>query len=102
MKGFYLALALAGVVANAATETKWDSVYTDVKKDCLTVSSSNDKAPIDFFASECKAYGGYQLRIAGGDLRYGPELSFGGAQLDLQTPGAFHDMASDKIEWVLL
>ncbi len=94
-----LALALfASAQAFAATSVK--SVYTDTVADCIVVSSATNQAPIDFSESECKAFGGYRLGIAGGDLRYHPELSYGGSSIDLATPGAFHDVASQKIEWV--
>jgi hypothetical protein len=93
------AILLVSLTAlSKTTETK--SAYTDLKADCIVVSSSTDKAQIDFYTAECKAYGGYALRITGGDLRYGPELAFNGVQLDLARPFGFHDLGSDKIEWV--
>lgn len=76
------------------------SLYTDLSKDCVQISSSTDQAPIDFYEGECKAFGGYRLTIEGGDLRYHPSLSFGDKKIDIQTPGSFHDMPSNKIEWV--
>lgn len=94
----FVAFFLVSLSAHAKTQT--GSVYTDIKADCITVSNATEKAPIDFFTSECKAFAGFTLKISGGDLRYGPELKFEGAEIDLQRPGRFHDMASQKVEWV--
>jgi hypothetical protein len=98
MKNAFLSSLVCLLSVSAFAETK--SVYTDMKTDCIVVSSATDKAPIDFFESECKSYGGYSLKENGGDLRYGPELSFNGTQIDLQRPGHFHNLGSEKIEWV--
>lgn len=76
------------------------SVYTDLKNDCIVVSSATEKAPIDFYSSECKAFGGYTLGESGSDLRYGPVLGYHGVDIDLQLPYSFHEMGSSKIEWV--
>lgn len=92
-----LVLATSSIFAKT---TKTQSVYTDLKKDCIVVSSATEAAPIDFFTSECKAFGGYTLKESGGDLRYGPELSFNGKEINLQRPSSFHNMGSSKIEWV--
>lgn len=102
MKNVFLSslVCLLSVSALAGTKTETKSVYTDMKKDCIVVSSATDKAPIDFYDSECKAYAGFVLKESGGDLRYGPELSFNGKQIDLQRPGHFHNLGSEKIEWV--
>lgn len=93
-------ISLASVAAFADSKTETKSVYTDLKTDCIVTSSATDLAPIDFFESECKAFGGFVLKENGGDLRYGPELSFSGKEIDLQRPGRFHNMGSQKIEWV--
>jgi hypothetical protein len=101
MKFTLLALAaLASAPALAASKTEWKSVYTNTKTDCVVVAASNDRAEIDFSDSECKAFGGYVLRIDGGDLRYGPSLSYNGQALEIGRPGAFHDPAGDKVEWI--
>ena len=76
------------------------SLYTDLTKDCVTVSTATQEAPIDFYEAECKAFGGYRLTITGGDLRYHPELYFGDKKIEIETPMSFHDTASTKIEWV--
>jgi hypothetical protein len=84
------------------SKIKWNSVYTDLTKDCVTIEKSTDKAEIDFEDRECKAFGGYQLNIGGGDLRYGPELKYHGNVIidGFRNPGTFHDMGSDKVEWI--
>lgn len=81
-------------------KTQWKSVYTDLNTDCVEISAATEEAPIDFYEAECKAFGGYRLLIEGGDLRYGPMLSFGETTVDLNRPGSFHDVGSTKIEWV--
>lgn len=86
--------------AGEAQQTTVGSVYTDLSKDCVVVAAANEQAPIDFYTAECKAFGGFQLTITGGDLRYHPELSFGGAAIVLDNPYTFHDMASNKVEWM--
>jgi hypothetical protein len=70
-------------------------VYTSV-----AANESNDKAEIDFSEAECASYGGYRLRIGGGDLRYHPDLQFGDAPIELSLPGSFHDMGGEKVEWL--
>jgi hypothetical protein len=86
-------------LAQAAPAT-WGSTYTDLKADCVIVSQATDKAPIDFFSSECKSFGGYRLQETGSDLRYGPALSLNGNDLEIGRPGSFHEMDSTKVEWM--
>jgi hypothetical protein len=101
MKYFILALSFGlPTLASASSSTEWKSVYTNLKTDCVAISAANDKAEIDFADSECKAFGGYELHIDGGDLRYGPSLLFKGQPLEIGRPGAFHDPGSDKVEWI--
>lgn len=95
-----IALALLFIPFTASAATEWKSVYTNLDKDCVEISLSTTQAEIDFADSECKAFGGYELHIAGGDLRYGPELSYQGEALEIKTATSFHDMASRNIEWV--
>jgi hypothetical protein len=101
MKAFLFgALLLAGAPVHAEPLT-WGSVYTSVAaKDCVEISKSNDRAEIDFSEAECPSYGGYRLHIGGGDLRYHPDLQFGGAAIELALPGNFHDMGGEKVEWL--
>ncbi|MCO5144304.1 MAG: hypothetical protein M9962_14545 [Oligoflexia bacterium] len=84
----------------ATAATTWNSVYTDIEKDCITISESNDQADIDFYEAECKSFGGYQLKISGGDLRYAPTLTYKGKDLSMGRPWAFHDLGSTKVEWM--
>ena len=100
MKKTILMLALTSLTTAALAKTVTASVYTEISKDCIMVSQATEEAPIDFYTRECKAFGGYKLFESGGDLRYGPELSFEGKTIDVQSPESFHQMASDKIEWV--
>jgi hypothetical protein len=99
MKTILLAALLLSPSAFAA-QVEWKSVYTDLKKDCVVVSSANDQAEIDFFEAECKSFGGYRLMHSGGDIRYAPVLSFNGVELEIGRPFSFHDTASDKVEWI--
>lgn len=94
------AQAFAGDLVPSSPKTEWRSVYTDLNSDCVVISVATEEAPIDFYQAECKSFGGFQLFIEGGDLRYGPELRFGKTGIDLERPMSFHDMGSDKVEWV--
>lgn len=101
MKKFAFLLTLSAISVTAlAQKTQTASKYTDLKADCIVVSQSTDESPMDFYGSECKAFGGYTLKETGSDLRYGPELSYKDTEIDLQRPGTFHNMGSQKIEWV--
>lgn len=93
-------LVLATVFGFQFAQAEIGSVYTNVKADCLDVSVPTDKAEIDFYDASCKSYGGFDLRISGGDIRYSPRLSFGATEINLINPYSFHDLGSDKIEWV--
>jgi hypothetical protein len=101
MKAFLFgALLLAGAPVHAEPLT-WGSVFTSVAaKECVEISKSNSNAEIDMSEAECVSYGGYRLRIGGGDLRYHPDLQFGGAPIELSLPGSFHDMGGEKVEWL--
>lgn len=81
-------------------KTVWDSIYTELSKDCVEISAATAEAPIDFYEAECKAFGGFQLKIEGSDLRYSPSLTFGDKEIDLNRPMSFHDVGSDKMEWM--
>ena len=79
---------------------EWKSVITDTEKDCIVISSATEEAPIDFYEAECKSFGGFQLFISGGDLRYGPVLKFQSKKIELDRPMSFHDLGSSQIEWI--
>jgi hypothetical protein len=84
-------LLLAGAPVHAEPLT-WGSVYTSVAAtECVEISKSNDSAEI-----------GYRLRIGGGDLRYHPDLQFGGTPIELSVPGSFHDMGGERVEWLYI
>ncbi|MFM6929065.1 MAG: hypothetical protein ACKOX6_11415 [Bdellovibrio sp.] len=101
MKKTAFLLTLSAISLNALAQNKQTaSNYTDMKADCIVVSQSTDESPIDFYSSECKSFGGYTLKESGGDLRYGPELSYKDTEIDMQRPGTFHNLGSQKIEWV--
>ncbi|MDD4974905.1 MAG: hypothetical protein PHY93_11175 [Bacteriovorax sp.] len=85
---------------NAYSAPVWKSTFIDLKNDCVVVSSATDQAPIDFYKADCKSFAGFTFIIEGGDLRYSPELYFRDNLIDLQRPPQFHDMASDKVEWL--
>jgi hypothetical protein len=99
MKFIFLLLTLL-VTFNVYSAPVWKSAFTDLKNDCVAISSATDKAPIDFYRAECKSFAGFILFIDGGDLRYGPELHFKDSLIDLQRPPQFHDMGTEKIEWL--
>lgn len=96
-----LTLSLLAILPNAAAaQTQWGSVYTNVKKECVVAQQSNEKSEIDFYEADCKSYGGYRLKVSGGDLRYAPVLSFNGEDLSMDRLYRFHDLASENVEWV--
>jgi hypothetical protein len=72
-----------------------------LNNDCLITSSAEWEAEpeIDFLSMICPSYGGYQVEISGGDIRYDLKLSYAGTQLPTEDLGAFHDMLGSKIEW---
>lgn len=96
----FFMILISTLVFSTTTKAEWKTVVTDTQKDCVVVSSATDEAPIDFFTSECKAFGGFTLSITGGDLRYGPKLTFADSTIDLKNPPSFHDLASTEIEWL--
>jgi hypothetical protein len=101
MRAFILAALLMGGAAAEAASAKWGSVYTGVApKDCIEIAKTAENAEGDFYEAECTSYGGYRLRIAGSDLRFQPNLQFGGEPISLGLPGSFHDMGSDYAEWL--
>ena len=100
MKLLVWILAMSLPTSVFAGEVEWKSIYTSIAADCIEVSSSNQNAPIDFYEAQCKAFGGYGLKIEGGDLRYHPTLTYAGVELEIGGSYAFHDVASDKIEWL--
>ncbi len=93
-------LVLVAFLAFQSVQAEIGSVYTNIKEDCLDVSVPTELAPIDFYDAACKSFGGYNLTISGGDIRYSPRLSFGAKEIALINPYSFHDLGSDKIEWV--
>lgn len=97
MKSLLLSLLL---LLPSLTFAEWRSVTTDLKNDCVVVSSATEEAPIDFYHAECKSFGGFGLAIEGGDLRYGPELTYKEQAIDLKRPYQFHDLAAESIEWL--
>lgn len=98
--GFAVGNGDIGSGSNGMLKTTLTSVYTDIQKECVTISAATEKAPIDFFESDCKAFGGYRLQIRGSDLRYHPVLSFGDKEIEIETTYHFHDTGSSKVEWV--
>jgi hypothetical protein len=100
MKALLIAALLMGGAAAEAAPAKWGSVYTSVApKDCIEIAKTPENAEGDIYEAECASYGGYRLRIGGGDLRYHPTLQFGGAPIHLGLSGSFHDMGSENVEW---
>jgi hypothetical protein len=101
MRAFIAAALLTAGAAAEAAPAKWASVYTGVApKDCIEIAKTAENTEGDFYEAECPSYGGYRLRLSGGDLRYHPELQFGGEPIQLSMPGSFHDMASENVEWI--
>ncbi|MFZ1107251.1 MAG: hypothetical protein WAN43_02735 [Rhodomicrobium sp.] len=101
MRAFILAALLMSGAAAEGAPAKWGSVYTGVApKDCIEIAKTGENTEGDFYEAECASYGGYRLRIGGSDLRYHPNLQFGGEPIQMSLPGSFHDMGSDYAEWL--
>ena len=99
--GASISLFIIVIATGMAKATpKVESTFIDTEKDCVVISSATENAPIDFFESECRSFGGYSLRIQGSDLRYSPRLAYHGKELDLSRPMQFHDMNDSQIEWI--
>jgi hypothetical protein len=100
---FALTVITFSVYVNSANAEALSS-YTgvNVEKDCVVAASSETQkdAEIDFLEAECPGLGGYRVYLEGGDLRYGLKLGFGNKKIDIDKTSAFHDMGSEKIEWV--
>jgi hypothetical protein len=99
-----LSMLFSAAIASAA---KYDSDYTSVAvSDCKTIASYQDPyVEIDYYDRECAGKAGYIVNVAGGNLRYSPDLVYQGALIDLRTlidlpnPMSFHDVGSNKVEW---
>ena len=79
------------------------STYTSIgDKTCIIhdASSLHKHPEIDFLKQECAGLGGYQVFVAGGDLRYPLHLVYNGQFIRLTSIGAFHQTGSKNIEWV--
>lgn len=96
----YLLIAFSLVATQAWAN---DSTYTNVDVDsCTTIETSegNPDAEIDYYTGICRGVDSYQVKISGGDLRYGLSLIYKGQEIeDLTKISSFHDMGSTKIEW---
>ncbi len=101
MRAFLIAALALTAPAAHAEPTKWGSVYTSVAPaDCIEISKTPENGEGDFYEAECTSYGGYRLRISGGDLRYQPVLSYGGQEIQFALAETFHDMGAPKVEWL--
>lgn len=103
MKNLLLLILALNLTTLSASESKPSSKYTSIDiLDCLTVINSEEiaDAEIDFYKGFCPSFGGYEVEISGGDIRYDLKLHYNGKDLaiDDQVSG-FRDMGSSKIEW---
>ncbi|MBC7743274.1 MAG: hypothetical protein H7061_13840 [Bdellovibrionaceae bacterium] len=99
MKLLFISILAIGSFAQA----DFLSAYTSVAdKDCVLISGSAlEKNPeIDYATVECPGLGGYQVMISGSDLRYPLQLTYQGKEITLSQMLSFHEVASDKIEWL--
>lgn len=92
-----LSAVLFSGVASAAEDV--GNMITDIDRDCLMVSNSTDDSDEVFYEAECKAFGGYVLKIVGEEDRVGPTLSYRGFDITLKSPDYPHKLASKNIEW---
>ncbi len=89
------------LASSAFAETS--SVYSSIKfEDCVAVNASyllpKGEAEIDYYEGVCPSFAGYQLGVAGGDLRYAVTLSYQGTEIELPILLQFHD-TSELVEW---
>lgn len=95
-----MAMSLATLAQTKTAKTL--GRYTSIEeKDCIVVESSEleKDAEIDFLSMKCQSFGGYDVEISGGDIRYNLKLSFEGKEIQTPSPSSFHDMGSKLIEW---
>ena len=74
-------VGLASLLSFSHAEARVYSIYSSLEEDSCIVydAASLHKNPeIDFLVSECPGYGGYQLMVSGGDLRYPLSLIYQG------------------------
>jgi hypothetical protein len=88
---------LVGVSAQAGEQI--GNMITETDRDCLMISSSTAESEDVFYESECKAFGGYTLKVVGKEDRVGPALSYRGFDITLKDPDFPHKLASKNIEW---
>jgi hypothetical protein len=102
MKAFIFLVSFAAALVANAEGKKLLSTFTSIKDSCVEYDSASlHKDPeIDFLTEECPGLGGYQVMIAGGDLRYPMHLVYNGKKIELTALEGFHDMGSSKIEWL--
>jgi hypothetical protein len=79
------------------------STYTSLdEKSCVIYDSASlhRNPEIDYLTQECVGFGGYQVMISGGDLRYPLSLVYHEKEIELTRFESFHDVASSKVEWL--
>lgn len=95
------ALIVVPLLFSQTVQAKEDigDMVTRIDRDCVLVSQSTDQDE-DFKELECKAFGGFQLKISGSEGRFSPKISHSGFDVTLKDPDAPHDMASNEIKWI--
>lgn len=94
--------AIVVLITNSAFAVT-DSVYTSLKvEDCIAINASyllpEDEQEIDYYEGVCPSFGGYQIGVSGGDIRYSVTLSYNGTEIELPRLYQFHD-AGEVAEW---
>lgn len=104
MKSIYSIITIiSAVLIHEGAQAGAHSVYSSLEEGSCVIAdaASLHKDPeIDFLVSECPGFGGYQLKVAGGDLRYPLSLVFHGKEIELTRIHSFHSVASPRVEWV--
>jgi hypothetical protein len=88
---------IVGFISQAGEQI--GNMITETDRDCLMISSSTAESEDVFYESECKAFGGYTLKVVGKEDRVGPALSYRGFDITLKDPDFPHKLASKNIEW---
>ncbi len=85
-----------------SVHAEYFSKYTSILiENCAKISDSSDHEfpEIDYLNMVCPSYGGYEVEISGGDLRYNLKLRYQGVKLPTESFGSFHSMGANQIEW---
>jgi hypothetical protein len=99
LRNLLFVVVLFSLQAKAALEVTQTSLD---RKSCIIYDEAAMHATpeIDFLTQECPGLGGYQVMISGADARYPLSLVYNGKQIQLTRIQSFHDVVSNKVDWL--